>query len=116
MIENMGKLAGNVSVCCDEVGISRQTHYRWLRENDRYVDEIHNSIERYVDIAESNLILNVQSREQRAIEYFLDSKGKSRGYGKNTLHVENTGTLHVTPSKEDYDKARKEMEEHFGSK
>jgi len=116
MIEAMVQSSNIVSLACEAVGITRQTHYNWIKANKRYAEEIESLEEKQIDLAENKLMVNVKKGNQRSIEFYLNSKGTKRGYGKNTLHVENTGTLHVTPSKEDYDKARKEMEEHFGSK
>ena len=37
MLEALGKSLGIVSTACIKVGIARQTHYRWLKEDEEYV-------------------------------------------------------------------------------
>ena len=46
---------GVVSVACRAVGISRDTHYRWLKEDEGYKAEVEALAEVALDFAESSL-------------------------------------------------------------
>tara|TARA_R100000951_G_scaffold114462_1_gene119393 strand:- start:1211 stop:1591 length:381 start_codon:yes stop_codon:yes gene_type:complete len=80
MIEALEKSLGIVTTACKKVGIARDTHYRWYREDDEYkkqVDDISNVV---LDFAESQLHLQIQKENTSATIFFLKTKGKERGY------------------------------------
>ena len=94
MIEAMKKNLGIVSASCDKVGISRQTHYDWKKNDPKYSQEIDNISEAALDFAEGKLLQNINSGDTIATIFFLKTKGKSRGYVEKT-EVDNT--LKVAP-------------------
>ena len=80
MIEALGKTLGIVTNACKQVGISRQTHYKWYREDLDYrkaVDDVENIT---LDFAESKLHEQIFEGNVASIIFFLKTKGKSRGY------------------------------------
>tara|TARA_Y100000385_G_C12595609_1_gene426587 strand:+ start:49 stop:429 length:381 start_codon:yes stop_codon:yes gene_type:complete len=80
MIEALEKSLGIVTTACKKVGIARDTHYRWYREDVEYkkqVDDISNVV---LDFAESQLHLQIQKENTSATIFFLKTKGKERGY------------------------------------
>ena len=80
MIEALGKTLGIVTNACKQVGISRQTHYKWYREDLSYqkaVDDVENIT---LDFAESKLHEQIFEGNVASIIFFLKTKGKSRGY------------------------------------
>lgn len=92
---------GNVSKSCEAVGISRQTHYRWLEEDPEYKESVEEVGEHCIDFVEGKLfelIDGVQVEEttmmgekvvyQRApcktsAIFFLKTKGRKRGYDES---------------------------------
>lgn len=98
MIEALTKSLGIVSTACDAMGISRQTHYRWLSEDNEYKDQVENISEAAIDFAESKLYEKIngitiqtfnskgepqiyeQAPSDTAIIFYLKTKGKKRGY------------------------------------
>ncbi len=70
----------NVSLICKKLSISRQTFYRWKKENPEFnkaVDEsLEYGIESISDLAESKLIENIKNGKQRSIEYWLNNNKK----------------------------------------
>lgn len=64
-----------MSVACAKTGISRQTAYRWKKENPELESQILKAqdmgIEALCDLAENKLFYNINKGNQRAIEYFL---------------------------------------------
>ena len=73
---------GNITDTCKSVKLSRQTYYRWLKEDPEFKAALENiSIEDIkLDFAESKLF-EFMKNESKAVFYYLNNKGKSRGYG-----------------------------------
>lgn len=71
----------NVSLACEKVGLSRNTVYRWCREDPEFkarLDEaLESGVESVNDLAESKLIANINSGSMRAIQYWLDNNKKT---------------------------------------
>lgn len=105
MLSAMEKTLGIVSTACQQVGITRQTHYRWMREDDKYKEKIENIEEKAIDFTESKLfqlISGIKLPETKvfiadgqivthetirhfapdtaAVIFHLKTKGKRRGY------------------------------------
>ena len=83
MIEALEKSLGIVTTACKTVSISRDTHYRWLKDDPEYkkaVDDIENIA---LDFAESQLHKQIQKGEVTSTIFFLKTKGKKRGYSEN---------------------------------
>lgn len=80
VIDELSELP-NVSLICKKLDISRQTFYRWKKEDPDFADEIENSlncgIESISDLAESKLIENIKGGKQRAIEFWLGNNKKA---------------------------------------
>jgi hypothetical protein len=55
MIEALEMSLGVVTTACKQVGISRDTHYRWLTEDESYKTEVESIGDMALDFAESNL-------------------------------------------------------------
>lgn len=85
IIETMRSVAGatfyaSCQVAC--VGVSEA--YEW-RSEDKSFDEVvkkalHETTELALDLAESKLIKKIHEEETRSIFYYLDRKGRKRGY------------------------------------
>lgn len=71
----------NVSLACEKVGLSRNTVYRWCKEDPEFkarLDEaLESGVESVNDLAESKLIANINSGSMRAIQYWLDNNKKT---------------------------------------
>lgn len=80
MLEALEKSLGVVTMATKAAGISRETHYRWLREDSEYKEKV-DSIENIaLDFAESQLHKQIREGNHVATIFFLKTKGKSRGY------------------------------------
>ena len=80
MLEALEKSLGIVTSACKSVGISRNTHYTWLKQDDIYkeaVDDIENIA---LDFAESQLHKQIKEGSTAATIFLLKTKGKKRGY------------------------------------
>ena len=71
---------GIVSTACREVGIARQTHYRWLDEDKEYKEAVEDISEMAIDVAESSLHKLIKAGDTTAIIFYLKTKGKKRGF------------------------------------
>lgn len=103
MIAALEKSLGVVKTACATVGISRQTHYRWLEEDPEYKQATEDIGEDAIDFVESQLFekikgITVSNSEDdqgkpkvytvppsdTAIIFYLKTKGKKRGYIERT--------------------------------
>jgi len=106
---------GNVSLAAEGSGISRQSHYNWLKDNATYAEKVEDINESMIDLAETKLFLNINQGNQRAIEYFLDRKARHKGYGQHLALTGKDGQpIEIAASSpEKIQAARQQMDELF---
>ena len=80
MLKALEKSLGVVTTACKFVAISRETHYRWLREDEDYKTAVDGISEIAIDFAESKLHDSIENGSDTAIIFYLKTKGKKRGY------------------------------------
>ena len=80
MIDALEKSLGIVTSACKVVGISRETHYRWLREDEKYLTAVKSIEDIALDFAESQLHKQIKEGEVSSTIFYLKTKGKRRGY------------------------------------
>lgn len=80
MVHALEKSLGIVTTACRSVGIGRDTHYRWLRDDETYRREVESIDGIALDLAESKLHEEILGNNTTAIIFFLKTKGKKRGY------------------------------------
>ena len=80
MLEALEKSLGVVTSACKTVDISRETHYRWLREDADYKAAVEALSDVALDFAESQLHKQIKEGNSTATIFFLKTKGKKRGY------------------------------------
>lgn len=80
MVDALHKSLGIVTSACRIVGISRETHYRWLSEDPEYKKAVEDISEVALDFAESQLHKQIQEGEVTSTIFYLKTKGKNRGY------------------------------------
>tara|TARA_R110000772_G_scaffold51709_9_gene118615 strand:+ start:969 stop:1364 length:396 start_codon:yes stop_codon:yes gene_type:complete len=80
MIAAMEKSLGVVSSAAKAAGISRDTHYRWMKEDEEYANQANDLSEVALDFAESSLHRQIQGGQTAATIFFLKCKGRGRGY------------------------------------
>lgn len=73
--------SGNIKRTCSDLGIQRSTYYRWMDRSERFRQRINEVAEGIIDDAEDGLKFHVKQKSLEAIKYFLDRKGRERGYG-----------------------------------
>ena len=80
MLKALEVSLGVVTAACEAVGIARETHYRWMREDEEYKKAVEDLDGVALDVAESKLFEAISSGNIVAIIFFLKTRGKVRGY------------------------------------
>ena len=80
MLVAMEKSLGVVTNACRDCKIARQTHYRWLQEDEEYSNAIQDIQNVAIDFAESKLHENIGKGKETSTIFYLKTKGKNRGY------------------------------------
>jgi hypothetical protein len=80
MINALEKSLGIVTTACKSVDIARQTHYRWMSEDNEYKKAVDDIGEIAIDFAESQLHKQIKDGVQSSTIFYLKTKGKKRGY------------------------------------
>ena len=104
MIEALEKSLGVVTSACKQVGIARQTHYEWYKEDPSYQAAVDELSDVAIDFAESQLHKQIKEGNSTATIFFLKTKGKKRGYVERQEFDVSTGkTFQVEVLGEDSD-------------
>jgi hypothetical protein len=80
MLDAMEKNLGIVTDSCRQIGISRDTHYRWLKEDKQYKKAIKDIENVALDFAESALLQQIKKGNPLSTMFYMKCKGKKRGY------------------------------------
>jgi len=83
---------GTYAAIARKCNVSRSAITQFLQkeENQNLVEEINEEREKITDIVEEQLMKSIKKGNFRAIKFFLETKGKSRGYGKKQGIESNT--------------------------
>ena len=96
MIEALEKSLGVVTTACKSVGIARQTHYEWLKEDDNYRKSVEDISDVALDFAESQLHKQIKDGEVSSTIFYLKTKGKKRGYiEKQEMDLNHSGGVQI---------------------
>ena len=80
MLKALVKRLGVVSYAAKDAGLSRQAHYNWLNEDEKYKSAYELISEVVIDFTETRLIEYINMSDLRAITFMLRTRGKKRGY------------------------------------
>jgi hypothetical protein len=80
MLKAMEKSLGVVTTAAKSIGITRETHYEWLRTDANYKAKIEALADVALDFAESMLHGQIMKGDTTATIFYLKTKGKQRGY------------------------------------
>jgi hypothetical protein len=112
MLDAMEKNLGIVTDSCRQIGISRDTHYRWLKEDKEYKRAIKDIENVALDFVESALLQQIKKGNPLSTMFYMKCKGKKRGYieqqdikvtgnMKFTADFGESNTIHTTSESED---------------
>lgn len=108
LLNSLKECSGIVTFACEKVGLSRQTFYRWYREDAEFKERADAINELQIDIAEASLLKKIQKGDTTAIIFYLKTKGKSRGYTERKEIVAPDG---VQVTSKDFDVSKLSDEE-----
>ena len=80
MIEALESTLGVVTLAAKKVGINRESHYEWLRKDEKYAEAVEELQNVVLDFSESQLFQRIKSGDTTAIIFHLKMRGKARGY------------------------------------
>jgi hypothetical protein len=83
-IEALKNSAGNISVACRNVNISRNAFYEWQKEDEIFQEKVNEVQESLIDLVESKLMSNIADGKTAEIIFFLKTRAKHRGYVERT--------------------------------
>jgi hypothetical protein len=80
LLEALERTLGIVTSACKDVGVSRDTFYRYYNEDEFFkksVDDINNIT---LDFAETQLLKKIKEGSERSILFYMKYKARLRGY------------------------------------
>jgi hypothetical protein len=80
LLEALERSLGIVTPACKDVGVSRDTFYRYYNEDNDFkksVDDINNIT---LDFAENQLLKKIKEGSERSILFYMKYKARLRGY------------------------------------
>jgi hypothetical protein len=80
MLAALVKSLGVVSQACKTAKIDRVTHYKWLKKDPAYAQQVKDIEDVAIDFAETNLHKKIKAGDTTATIFYLKTKGKGRGY------------------------------------
>lgn len=89
MIEELDRSLGIVTPACKETGISRETHYKWLRTNPAYAKAVAELEKKKEDVIEKAFLNLVIEMNPSAVIHAVKTKLKHRGYGEEMTVTNN---------------------------
>ena len=93
-LEALEASCGIVSEAAEKCGLSRHSHYAWMRVDPDYVAAVEELQNLMLDLAESCLKKNMRAGDTAAATFVLKYKGKKRGYiDKQEVDVNHSGTI-----------------------
>lgn len=73
---------GIISAACMQISISRDTFYRWIKEDDDFRSEVESIDIMQQEFVESKLLSKIDAGDTTAIIFYLKTKGKNLGYSE----------------------------------
>ena len=80
LIELINKAMGNQTLVAKTLGVSRQSIWKWCKDDPELQAALDQSRETMLDNAESKLYSNALNGDTTSLIFFLKTQGKRRGY------------------------------------
>ena len=71
---------GIIQIIATKCQVDRGTIYRYMEKHPDIAQDIMDEREKIIDVAEGKLFTKIHNGDFKALRYFLDRKGKKRGY------------------------------------
>jgi len=114
LLDALERSLGIVTPACKEVGLSRQTFYRYYNEDldfKKAVDDINDIT---LDFVENQLLRKIKDGSERSIMFYMKYKARKRGYtdsidittnGENLNHIQ----IEIVNKRPDEDSSDKDI-------
>jgi hypothetical protein len=112
MLEALRTHKGLVSYASEAAGISRNTHYEWLKKDSEYAKAVDSITDYALDVVENTAYEMIEKDKNPAVTiFYLKTKGKKRGYIEKQEIEISTGDMtslrnHIRNCEEDEDYER----------
>jgi hypothetical protein len=80
MIAALETSLGVVSTACQAADIPRATYYKWLKEDDKFREQVEDINNLALDYVETSLHNQITKGNTAATIFYLKCRGKGRGY------------------------------------
>ena len=80
LLESLEKSLGVVTTACKSAGCSRETFYKYCKDDQDFKDKVEDIANVTLDFAESQLHKQIMDGNTSATIFYLKTKGKNRGY------------------------------------
>lgn len=80
LLDALERHKGIVLHACRECNLSRETFYKYLKEDDQFKMAVDHVNEGTIDYVEGKLMDKISEGSEKSIHFFLRFKAKSRGY------------------------------------
>jgi hypothetical protein len=97
MLNSLEYSLGVVTDAARLAGISRETHYNWMREDEAYKAAVEEIKDVSIDFVESHLFKQIKAETKGSaslIQFYLKTIGKKRGY-QTEINVNQKTTHHL---------------------
>ncbi|WP_156809702.1 hypothetical protein [Riemerella columbina] len=88
---------GIVNSACINAGLSRETYYRWYREDKDFRKRADDITETQIDVAEASLLKKIKNGDTTSIIFYLKTRGKERGYVEKRIVEADVNTTIKNP-------------------
>ena len=107
-LEILQQCLGNVTTACKRCGEPASTHVAWMSESAQYRREVKEIQNMALDYAESKLFERIKKGDTRAITFYLERRGRERGYGKQeAVPIDDVKPIIINWSDDEEDKILK---------
>lgn len=80
LIDSLTNNLNNITEACKDIGITRDTYYKWKKSDPEFREAAENINEHLIDFAENSLLKQIENGNTTATIFFLKTRGKHRGY------------------------------------
>lgn len=80
LLQALERNLGIVTGACKECDLSRETFYRYYKEDEEFRQEVDSINEITLDFAETQLLKKIKEGSERSILFFMKYRGRNRGY------------------------------------
>lgn len=87
--------AYNLSEACKKAGVRRNRIYEWKRDDPEFANKMWEIEESITDFVESQMLKQIRNNNPAMIMWFLETKGKNRGYTRK-FEMENNVRIELS--------------------